>query len=111
MHTADRSLSQGVVYANALAYTEVKKQRPNFPIGSILVRERHDVSTDETPEMVIAMVKRASGFSAKTKNWEFFVLDGNDLKLRSRETTGSCANCHVRAQKTDWVFLENLNGR
>ncbi|MBK8466312.1 MAG: cytochrome P460 family protein [Chloracidobacterium sp.] len=102
------SQSEGIVYANALALSEIKKQIPNFPVGSILVRERHDTGTDKTPEAIIAMVKRANGFSDKTNDWEFFVLSKDNLKLQSRETTGSCATCHIRAQKTDWVFLEYL---
>jgi len=100
--------SQGIVYANALALPEIKKQNPIFPVGSILVRERHDTGTNDTPEAIIAMVKRTSDFSAKTKDWEFFVLSKDNLKLQSRETTGSCATCHIRAQKTDWVFTEYL---
>jgi len=98
----------GVVYANDLAKAELEKENPAFPVGSIIVREKNETATSETPQTVIAMVKREKGFSEKTGDWEFFVFDGKDLKLNSRETIGSCATCHVRAEKTDWVFLDYL---
>jgi hypothetical protein len=101
--------SFGVVYANALAETEIVKENPNFPVGSIIVREKNETAASLTPQIVIAMVKREKGFSEKTGDWEFFVFDGADLRSTLRETTGSCAACHARAEKTDWVFRDYLN--
>ena len=91
-----------------MAEHEMTKVTPLFTVGSIIVRERNDAGTDSSPEAVIAMVKRSHGFSKKTGDWEFLVLNESSLKLRSRETTGSCATCHIRAQKSDWTFLEHL---
>ncbi len=54
------------------------------------------------------MVKRENGFSRKTNDWEFIVLGGADLKMQKRETKGDCAACHSRAEKTDWVFRDDL---
>lgn len=98
----------GVVYANDLAKAEIKRENPNFPIGSIIVREKNASATSETPETVIAMVKRESGFNKETNDWEFFVFDGADLKMQKRETKGDCAACHIRAEKSDWVFRDYL---
>jgi hypothetical protein len=98
----------GIVYANDPARAEIEKENPQFPVGAIIVREKHLSETSETPEIVIAMVKREKGFSKKTNDWEFFTFGGADLKLRKRETTGDCAKCHIRAEKTDWVFRDYL---
>ncbi len=98
----------GVVYANDLAKAEIEKENPNFPIGSIIVREKNALATSETPEIVIAMVKREKGFSKKTNDWEFLTFNGIDLKIKKRETKGDCSTCHIRAEKTDWVFREYL---
>lgn len=100
----------GVVYANDLADAELEKENPQFPVGSIIVREKLDAATSETPQTVIAMVKREKGFSEETGDWEFFVFDGADLKMQRRETKGDCATCHATAAKTDWVFRDYLKG-
>jgi hypothetical protein len=104
----DRFFSFGAVYANDLAKAEIEKESPNFPAGSIIVREKNAAATSETPEVVIAMVKREKGFSKKTNDWEFFVFSGADLKVNKRETKGDCASCHQRAEKTDWTFRDYL---
>jgi len=107
--TADNfGISNGNVYANLLASEEIQKSNPRFVAGAILVRERNDAGTDETPEAVIAMVKREKGFSKETNDWEFFAFEAKDFQLRKRETSGDCAKCHIRAEKTDWVFRDHL---
>lgn len=98
----------GEVYANDLAKAEVEKEKPEFPVGSIIIREKNLTRDAETPETVIAMIKREKGFSKKTGDWEFFVFNGKDLKIQSRETKGNCAACHTNARETDWVFLEEI---
>lgn len=98
----------GVVYANDLAKAEIEKDKPDFPVGSIIIREKNLAETSETPEIVIAMVKREKSFSKKTGDWEFFVFNGADLKLQKRETKGDCAKCHIQAEKSDWVFRDYL---
>lgn len=105
----DHGQTFGVVYANDLALAETKKDRPNFPVGSILVREKNVLQNSPLPQTVIAMVKREQGFSKDTNDWEFFVFDGYLMNLKVRETVGSCSTCHAAASKTDWVFLKEIN--
>lgn len=96
------------VFANDAAALEIGKAKPNFPAGAIIVREKLLQVSDETPEVVTVMIKRAKGFSPKTGDWEFFVLDGTLGKVEKRETAGACAKCHTQAGKTDWVFKTYL---
>lgn len=100
--------SFGAVYANDPARAEFEKENPNFPTGAIVVREKNAFPTSETPDIVIAMVKREKGFSAETNDWEFFVFNGADLSMQKRETKGECAACHSRADKSDWIFRSYL---
>lgn len=104
----DHSVSYGVVYANEIAAPEMEKSAPKFPAGSILVRERLESPTASDPTLLIAMVKRQRDFSKATGDWEFLMLNGSDMKLLSRQTAGNCADCHAKAQKTDWVFIDQL---
>ena len=106
--SGDHEFTFGVVYANEIAAAEIDKPTPRFPVGSILVRERLDSATSTVPAAVIAMVKRPAGFSNATADWEFFTFSGAHMKLLSRQTTGRCAECHSTTQKTDWVFLTQL---
>jgi hypothetical protein len=99
----------GVVYANEIAVSEFENEKPQFPVGSIIVREKNKTKDAEIPEKFIAMVKREKGFSKKTGDWEFFVFDGKDLQLQKRETVGNCSACHSNVKNTDWVFREYLN--
>lgn len=98
----------GVVYTNDSAKAEFEKENPQFPVGSIIVREKLTTADATTPEVVIAMVKREKGFSAETGDWEFFVFGGADFKLQKRETKSDCSACHIKAEKTDWVFREYM---
>ncbi len=104
----NHSFSFGVVYANDLAKAEIEKEKPNFPVGSIIVREKNATETSETPDVIIAMVKHEKGFSKKTGDWEFLTFSGADLKLQTRETKSDCSKCHIQAEKTDWVFRDYL---
>lgn len=97
-------MSLGMVYANEKAKTNIYLNSPSFPVGSIIVRERHDDELKPLPNTVIAMVKRQVGFSPKTGDWEFFMFDGRSLALQLRETIGNCAACHVQAKASDWSF-------
>lgn len=108
MESADHKFHFGVIYANDLAKMEFDKEKPLFPIGAIIVREKNETETSKMPVSVIAMVKREIGFSPKTGDWEFFTFNGADLNLQKRETKGDCANCHIQAEKTDWVFRDYL---
>lgn len=60
-----------------------------------------------------AMVKRAAGYNAATKDWEFFELDTSPqgTKIRKRghgdvvnRFGGNCLECHVKA-KPEWDLI------
>lgn len=96
--------SFGHVYANEKALSQIFSEKPIYPAGSIIVRERFISTEGQGPNTVIAMVKRENGFSPETGDWEFLVFDGPSLGVQSRETVGSCATCHLGSKATDWVF-------
>ncbi len=93
----------GFVYVNDVASGQMDADKPQFPAGSIIVRESKVRTDSPTPEKVIAMVKHPRGFSKTTHDWEFLSFDG-ELNLTSRATKSDCATCHQRAEKTDRIF-------
>jgi hypothetical protein len=96
------------VFANELAISEIYKDAPRFPEGAIIVREKLLNAEDTKPELVTVMVKREKGFSPKTGDWEYLVIEGGLDKIKSREKTGSCSKCHAAAGQTDFVFKTYL---
>ncbi len=96
------------VFANELANAEIYKDAPKFAVGSIIVREKLLNADDAKPELVTVMVKREKGFSKKTGDWEYLVVEGDLNKITKRETVSSCSKCHANAANTDFVFKTYL---
>ncbi len=95
-------------FANDLANAEIYKAAPKFPTGAIIVREKLLNAEDAKPELVTVMVKREKGFSRKTGDWEYLVIEGALDKIKQRETVSSCSKCHAAAAQTDFVFKTYL---
>jgi len=95
-------------FANDLANAEIYKAVPKFPVGAIIVREKLLKAEDTTPELVTVMVKREKGFSRKTGDWEYLVVEAGLDKIKQREKVGSCSRCHANAESTDFVFKTYL---
>jgi len=83
----------------------VKKER-KFPFGSIIVREKL-LHPKAAPELLAVMIKREAGFNPKAGDWEFLILTGDAAKVKSREKTGGCLECHSRSA-SDFVFRSHL---
>ena len=96
------------VFANELANAEIYKTTPKFAEGSIIVREKLVNAEDTKPELLTVMVKREKGFSRKTGDWEYLVVEGDLNKITTRETVSSCSKCHANAENTDFVFKTYL---
>src|SRR5215213_2967466 len=95
-------------FANELAEPEIYKDAPKFPTGAIIVREKLLNADAANPELVTVMIKREKGFSRKTGDWEYLVVEGGLNKIKSREKQGSCSKCHAAAANTDFVFKTYL---
>lgn len=95
-------------YANELAQSVIYQVTPKFPTGSMIVREKLKSADAANPELVTVMVKREKGFSRKTGDWEYLVVEGDLGKISRREKVGSCSKCHAGAAQTDFVFKSYL---
>jgi hypothetical protein len=101
--------SYGVVYVNELARQALLEQKkPQFPVGSIIVREKLLQPDAAKPQLLVAMVKRERGFNRKANDWEFLMIDGSVSQITQREKTGSCRDCHKRQKDTDFVYRTYL---
>ena len=99
----------GVVYVNEVArHALIDEKRPQFPVGSIIVREKLARTDNPTPQTLVALVKHRPGFNPKANDWEFIVLDGKASLTQHREKTGSCQTCHAKQKNSDFVFRSYL---
>ena len=97
--------SFGVVYVNDIGREAMSSaQLAKFPIGSIIVREKLAKQDDTQPQLLAVMIKRATGFNPRSGDWEYLVVDGAMTKIRDRQKTGTCYECHSSQQDRDFVF-------
>ena len=97
------------VYVNELGRKAMlSKKEPNFPVGSVIVKEKLAAPDSQVPELLTVMIKQKAGFNAAAGDWEYMVVDGTGTKLAGRGNLANCESCHVARQKTDYVFRTYL---
>ena len=79
-------------------------EKPKFPEGSIVVREKLPAPDAAQPELLAAMIKRPAGFSKSTGDWEYLLLDGTATKVRDRKKKGDCYACHSGHKDRDFML-------
>ena len=98
-------VTYGVVYANGRARAAFDTLEPTtFPVGSVIVREKLYNLTDERPDLLAVMVKRAPGFNPAGGDWEFLLVDGSASKVIERQKKGTCLDCHATQRERDFVY-------
>jgi len=101
--------SFGVVYVNDIArQAMLTRQRPSFPVGSVIVREKLRTETSTTPSLLSVMIKREKGFSPGSGDWEFIVSDLAEGQLQQRQLKIDCMSCHGKQNEDDYVFRTYL---
>lgn len=75
-----------------------------FPVGATIVKEK--LSQDGSVKGVGAMIKHNAGYDSENGDWEFVYAEKNGRLLSGRLT--QCADCHLKAKKSDFVFGDFL---
>lgn len=81
---------------------------PEFPQGSLIVKEKLSSKESQSPELLTAMFKREKGYNPKSGDWEYLLLDGAASKIIERGRLASCASCHAAYSSTDYVTRQYL---
>ena len=79
-------------------------EKPFYPVGAVIVREKLLTATSDTPDLLAAMIKREKGFNPAANDWEFMVINGSMTKIKKRQKTGDCQQCHSSEKDRDFVF-------
>jgi hypothetical protein len=100
------------VYVNANgASAMLTESHPTFPEGSIIVKTKRYASVGNDPAALTVMIKRAKGYNAESRDWEYLVLDGPATKIVERGKLTKCNQCHQNYEDTDFVTMHYLNRR
>ena len=95
------------VYVSALGKEAMLRQaKPQFPAGTVIVKEKLARAGSKTPELLTAMVKRTAGYAPGSGDWEYLTLDGSGARVTARGNLETCRSCHARppALLSDHVF-------
>jgi hypothetical protein len=100
----------GIVYVNDDGKRAITSGG-QFPVGSIIVREKPAQNLNGKPELLAVMIKRERGFNPAGGDWLFVTVNGEMTGLKSRQKAGSCLGCHSTQRKTDFVYPLKLNAK
>jgi Cytochrome P460 len=100
---ADHPVEFGPVFANDLAIQAISGKTKLFPTGSVLVREKLAKKGNTQPELLAVMIKREKGFNPDGGDWQFLITNAANTKVKLRQKTGECLNCHYSVRDTDFV--------
>lgn len=97
------------VYVNATGQQAMmREQRPKFPAGSVIVKEKLLTKDGTAPELLTVMVKREPGYSPDSGDWEYRVYNGQGTKVQGAGKLEKCQSCHALNKQTDYVFRSYL---
>jgi hypothetical protein len=107
---ADRSQDKYfTVYVNEIGREAMLTQKaPQFPEGSIIVKEKLTNRNSKMPELLTVMVKQKKGSNPETGDWEYMVTDGTGTRIDARGFLQNCQACHIGQKGADYIFRTYL---
>jgi hypothetical protein len=97
------------VYVNDLGKQAMMEMRnPDFPKGSVIVKEKLTNQSSAEPELLTVMIKRETGFNPETGDWEYMVTDGAGTTVQARGKLANCQACHSARPASDYIFRTYL---
>jgi len=97
------------VYVNDLGRKAMLEQKsPDFPQGSVIVKEKLSERSSPAPELLTVMIKRGQGFNPASGDWEYMAVDGTGTRVLAQGKLDNCQSCHRAKPETDYVFRTYL---
>lgn len=98
------------VYVNSIGKDEMlTKEKPVFPIGTVVVKEKLSSPDDVTPELLTVMIKRGKGFNPEVGDWEFMTSNGQATEITSKGKLENCQACHIGYEHSDFITRTYLS--
>lgn len=86
----------------------LKDAKPNFPEGSIIVKERHSSWESKTADYITVMRKLPTGTKPETGDWQYLVYAQDAKTELKKHNLPDCMSCHAQWKETDYVSREYL---
>lgn len=96
------------VYVNEVGKKAMIERSTNFPVGSIIVKEKFSINSPDNIEVITIMIKQKKNYNPEFGDWEFAVLGGDRLVLSDRGRLTQCQTCHEYAKSEGFVFRDYL---
>ena len=98
------------VYVNDIGRKAMLEQeKPKFPEGSVIVKEKLPDEQSQTPELLTVMIKQKKGFNPESGDWEYMAVNGDGTEVEERGILANCQACHFNEQRTDYIFRTYLS--
>ncbi|HKR13963.1 MAG TPA: cytochrome P460 family protein [Pyrinomonadaceae bacterium] len=92
------------VFVNPVGREQMMTRRkPKFPVGTMIVKEKHGSADSTKPELLTAMIKRQPGYNPESGDWEYLLLDGAASKIVEQGKLTQCSGCHRPYEYSDFV--------
>ena len=92
------------VYINSIGKDEMlTKKNPQFPVGTVVVKEKLSAPDSPTPELLTVMIKREKDFNPEVGDWEFLTFNGDATEITARGKLESCQACHLGYKQNDFI--------
>ena len=97
------------VFASSHAASLMPESRvERYPEGSAVAKVKLVEGSSE-PSGVAFMVKREPGYNPEGRDWEYFLFEGEPLKLTARGAISTCQGCHGEQTYTDGLYRRYLS--
>lgn len=97
------------IYVNEIGEPSLLKDaKPNFPEGSIIVKERHSSWESKTADYITVMRKLPAGTKPETGDWQYLVYAQDAKTELIKHNLPDCMSCHAQWKDTDYVSREYL---
>jgi hypothetical protein len=97
------------LYANDRAIEAVGRWTggSRFPIGTLLVKEKFETTTDSAPSGITVMEKVAD--QGKVEDWLFYAIRLPKVSIVRERAKVSCEECHADNRLTDFVSAKTFS--
>jgi Cytochrome P460 len=97
------------VYINNIGKDEMMtKKSPQFPVGTVIVKEKLTTAESKAAEILTVMIKRKKDYNPKVGDWEFLTFNGAGTETTARGKLENCQTCHLAEKSTDYVSRRYL---
>jgi hypothetical protein len=81
----------------------LRKRGRDYPVGTVLIKQKFPKVDAKEPELATIMRKRETGYWPQNGDWEYAVISGDQSVVVGRGRIDSCAECHAQYEKTGFV--------